>query len=62
MLVRYYEQDHPVLSAGSIFRGYRDCYNNKTIQEPNVSMLEITMARARRKGCEKEHKKSFKML
>ncbi|CAK9087146.1 Hypothetical protein SCF082_LOCUS41197 [Durusdinium trenchii] len=47
-LERYYEEDHPVVSSGSVFRGYRDCYFNKTLQEPNVSLLEITLQRARR--------------
>lgn len=30
---RYYEEDHPVVSSGSVFRGYRDCYYNKTLQD-----------------------------
>eukprot|EP00931_Biecheleriopsis_adriatica_P096425 TRINITY_DN7007_c0_g1_i2.p1 TRINITY_DN7007_c0_g1~~TRINITY_DN7007_c0_g1_i2.p1 ORF type:complete len:2100 (-),score=266.06 TRINITY_DN7007_c0_g1_i2:89-6388(-) len=46
-LVRYYEQDHPVVSSGSAFRGYRDCYLNKTLQEPDVSLLQSTLRRAR---------------
>ena len=68
---RYYEEDHPVVSSGSVFRGYRDCYYNKTLQdsalpavfqnqvmqsrraldslqEPNVSLLDTTLQRARR--------------
>jgi len=47
-LERYYEEDHPVVSSGSAFRGYRDCYYNKTLQEPNVSLLDTTLQRARR--------------
>ncbi|CAE8629126.1 unnamed protein product [Polarella glacialis] len=35
-LERYYELDHPVVSSGSAFRGYRDCYINKTLLAPNV--------------------------
>ena len=30
---RYYEEDHPVVSSGSVFRGYRDCYFNKTLED-----------------------------
>lgn len=47
-LERYYEEDHPVVSSGSVFRGYRDCYFDKTLLEPNVSLLDITLQRARR--------------
>ncbi|CAE7570592.1 unnamed protein product [Symbiodinium microadriaticum] len=46
-LVRYYEQHHAVVSSGSAFRGYRDCYFDKTLKDPNVTQLEITLNRAR---------------
>ena len=32
-LFRYYEQHHPVVSSGSAFRGYRDCYFDKTLKD-----------------------------
>jgi len=45
-LVRYYELDHPAFSSGSAFRGYKDCYLNKTLEVPHLNMLEPTLQRA----------------
>ena len=33
---RYYEQHHAVVSSGSAFRGYRDCYFDKTLKDTGV--------------------------
>lgn len=33
---RYYEEDHPVVSSGSVFRGYRDCYFDKTLLDSGL--------------------------
>lgn len=43
---RYYEEDHPVVSSGSVFRGYRDCYFNKTLQDcPTLRVVCVCSTR-----------------
>ncbi|CAE8711556.1 unnamed protein product [Polarella glacialis] len=55
-LARYYERDHPVVSSGSAFRGYRDCYVGKTLSAPRMSSLELSLRLAG------EHRPEFVQL